>query len=52
MFVMAVVVLSADASLSGALGETISVSEDHFGEHVVVELKPGGAAQDGDGQEE
>jgi hypothetical protein len=42
---------SADASrrendITDVLEETFSVTEDRFGEHVVVELRPGGATQD------
>ncbi|KAH9020059.1 HECT-domain-containing protein [Lactarius hengduanensis] len=32
--------------ITGVLEETFSVTEDRFGEHVIVELRPGGAAQD------
>ncbi|KAI9454451.1 HECT-domain-containing protein [Lactarius psammicola] len=32
--------------ITGVLEETFSVTEDRFGEHVVVELRPGGASQD------
>ena len=32
--------------IMGALDETFSVTEDHVGEHVVVELRLGGATQD------
>ncbi len=28
------------------LDETFSLTEDRFGEHVIVELRPGGAIQD------
>jgi E3 ubiquitin-protein ligase NEDD4 len=29
----------------GVLEEMFSITEDHFGEHIVVELRPGGASQ-------
>ncbi|KAH9051547.1 hypothetical protein EDB83DRAFT_2622224 [Lactarius deliciosus] len=32
--------------IKGVLEKTFSVTEDRFGEHVIVELRPGGAAQD------
>ncbi|KAH8989300.1 hypothetical protein EDB83DRAFT_2615825 [Lactarius deliciosus] len=32
--------------IKGVLEETFSVTKDRFGEHVIVELRPGGAAQD------
>jgi len=52
VLIVTVVVLLADASLSGrtnimgVFDETFSVTEDCFSEHVVVELMPGGTAQD------
>ena len=53
LIVVVVFVIVADASfrhrensITGVLEETFSVMEDRFGEHVVVELRPGGATQD------
>jgi hypothetical protein len=38
--------LTKDNDITDVLEETFSVTEDCFGEHVVVELRPGGATQD------
>src|SRR6201996_7036448 len=35
-----------DNDITDVLEETFSVTEDRFGEHVIVELRPGGALQD------
>ncbi|KAN0132131.1 hypothetical protein V8E53_010050 [Lactarius tabidus] len=32
--------------ITGTLEETFSVTEDRFGEHVVIDLRPGGSSQD------
>ena len=32
--------------ITDVLEETFSVTEDRFGKHVIVELRPGGASQD------
>jgi len=53
LIVAVVVVVLADTSfchkendIMGVFDKTISMTDDHFGEHVVVGLRPGGAAQD------